>query len=183
MDGQEAQAPEQGNPLARKIAARTQNEITGIEGWIYRVRVLTPLEAVRLQGVMSMIAAAIDPEQTPEPGEGAEGAEGAEQPSAPAERLTAAEIAKKLDPAKLASVMEQFERIAVATVREARMSGGQWYPLRLVLRIEMQEPEAGKVFIGGVPPEDVAAIALSAMESFRRARKLARPFRRGPATE
>ncbi len=167
--------PDKGNPIARAMAARTCSEVTG-ENWIYRVRTLTPLEAVHLEGAMSMIAAAIAPE--PDSGEGEAAGDAVAE-------LDAAAIAARLDSGTLSTLMDQLQKITVATVREARLpgTGSTWYPLRVVARFEQQQPDAGKVFIGALPPTDVALIAFSAMSAFRRAKQLARPFQSGSATQ
>ena len=137
------------NPIASMIVKRTMCEVDGAE-WIYRIRSLTPSEAVRLQIGLTMLASAA--------------------------RRDDGEALEMSDDQTVA-MTEQMCDLACAVVMSAKKPRGrQWYDLRLVPTIDLQDPDRGLVCIGGIPSEDVLAIVTAATTTYRRAAKMAAPF-------
>lgn len=137
------------NPIADMLAARTTSEVRG-EELVYRIRTLSPSEAVRLQMGMSMLAAATRGED--------------------GERTAATED-------QTVAMTERMCQLACSVVMAAKKPRGrQWWDLRLVTTMDQQDPSRDRVFVGGIPDADIISIVTAATETYRRAADLAAPF-------
>ncbi len=78
--------------------------------------------------------------------------------------------------------LEQMQIICCLTVKQARQTKQEPQDIRLVLNKSDEDPDAGRLWVGRLPIEDVSHIAGAAMTKYVQAAQRAARFRRGPET-
>jgi len=137
------------NPIAEILAGKTVSDIE-LAGMWWRVRQLTPAEAAQAGLALSMVLSAARP---------------------------STEESEAIDRAALnADLIANMQKVACISIVEGSATGRTWYPLRLVPTLDMQDADAGLVFVGALDAATVAAIAVEASIAYRRAKEVGAAF-------